>query len=63
MFDNPELDEFKPEIIFIHTSFRNITELPVISDDAAAISDKLDRQYAAFPCNVGKAVQQIRKRS
>lgn len=48
MFDNPELDEFKPEIVFIHTSFRNITELPVISDDAAAISDKLDRQYEHF---------------
>ena len=48
MFDNPKLDEFKPEIIFIHTSFRNITELPVISDDAAAISDKLDRQYEHF---------------
>lgn len=48
MFDNPKLDEFKPEIIFIHTSFRNITELPAISDDAAAISDKLDRQYEHF---------------
>lgn len=48
MFDNPKLDEFKPEIIFIHTSFRNITELPTISDDAAAISDKLDRQYEHF---------------
>ena len=28
MFDNPELLEFHPDLIFIHTTVRNITEAP-----------------------------------
>ncbi|MDO5118216.1 MAG: hypothetical protein Q4D34_06995, partial [Eggerthellaceae bacterium] len=28
MFPNPELEEFKPDVIFIHTSFRNLANLP-----------------------------------
>lgn len=32
MFDNPELVEFNPEIIYIHTSNRNITAWPNVLD-------------------------------
>ncbi len=32
MFDNPELVEFRPDIIYIHTSNRNITKWPSVSD-------------------------------
>lgn len=28
MFDNPELESFQPDLIFIHTTSRNITEAP-----------------------------------
>ena len=28
VFGNPELDEFKPDIIYLHTTFRNITRFP-----------------------------------
>jgi len=32
MFDNPELAAFMPDIIYIHTSNRNITKWPSVSD-------------------------------
>ena len=28
MFENPELEAFQPDLIFIHTTSRNITEFP-----------------------------------
>ena len=34
MFDNPELAAFKPDIVYIHTSSRNITRWPAVSDRA-----------------------------
>lgn len=48
MFPNEELETFSPDIIYIHTTGRNITEYPVLSDDAAAVEEKLDRQYQHF---------------
>lgn len=48
MFPNPELEEFKPDIIYIHTSFRNITELPTISDEKNSVEQKIKNQYYHF---------------
>lgn len=45
MFDNPELVEFAPEIIYIHTSDRNITSYPVVADSAEAVDEKLGFEY------------------
>lgn len=36
-FGNPELDAFKPDVIFIHTSVRNVREWPAFGDDSAAV--------------------------
>lgn len=48
MFPNPELEEFQPDIIYIHTTNRNITEEPAVSDDTAQVEAKLTRQYEHF---------------
>ncbi len=48
MFDNPELVEFAPDLVYIHTSNRNITRYPGISDDSAQIEDMLEEQYGRF---------------
>lgn len=48
VFGNPELSEFKPEIVFIHTTSRNIEEKPVVGEDAASVSEKLEREYRRF---------------
>ena len=48
MFPGPELSEFKPDIVYIHTSIRNITNAPDISDTAESASAKLDSEYEHF---------------
>ena len=42
MFDDPELLAFRPDIIFIHTTSRNIGDFPEITDDPDTVSRKLD---------------------
>lgn len=48
VFGSPELDEFKPELVFIHTCSRNIEEKPTVGEDAKSVSEKLEREYARF---------------
>lgn len=48
MFDNAELVEFAPDLIYIHTSNRNITRYPSVGDDGAQIDDMLEEQYEHF---------------
>ena len=48
MFENAELVEFKPDIIFIHTSTRNITSFPTVRDSANTIDSMLSEQFSHF---------------
>ncbi len=48
MFGTPELDAFAPDIVYIHTSWRNITAFPSLADDAAAVDALLEAEYARF---------------
>ena len=48
MFDNPELMAFKPDIIFIHTSSRNIKDFPGIRDSEEQITELVEEVYAPF---------------
>ena len=48
MFENAELQQFQPEIIFIHTSNRNIIEYPEISDSAEQVTEKLHTEFERF---------------
>lgn len=48
IFENSELEEFKPDIIYIHTTNKNIYEYPIMSDDSKIISEKLNREYKKF---------------
>ncbi len=48
MFDNPELVEFKPDIIFIHTSTRNIKNFPTMRDSRESVDALLTEQFAHF---------------
>lgn len=48
MFDNPELQAFAPDLIFIHTSNRNISAFPNVADSEAQIEDMLMEQYGHF---------------
>ena len=48
MFENPELDHFEPDLIFVHTSNRNITAYPAPGDPEEKIEAMLGEQYAHF---------------
>lgn len=48
MFGTPELTAFKPNVIFIHTSNRNITLYPESGDDVDAIDGLLAAEYEKF---------------
>lgn len=48
VFQNADLEEFNPDIIYIHTSNRNITRFPLLSDTEKEISSALDEQMQKF---------------
>lgn len=48
LFGNPELDRFHPDIVFIHTSNRNIIHYPEIIDTPEQIEEKLHSEYGRF---------------
>ena len=47
MFDNPELVSFAPDLIFIHTTNRNIV-FPAVSDSEEQVDGLLAEQYDHF---------------
>lgn len=48
VFGTPELSEFKPELVFIHTCSCNIEEKPTVGEDGKSVSEKLEREYARY---------------
>ncbi len=48
MFPGEELKGFNPDVIFIHTSNRNIPDYPVMGDDSDAVDNKLSKVYNHF---------------
>lgn len=49
MFENPELERFRPDIIFIHTSSRNLDFFPENTTcTETEMNDALDSQYEHF---------------
>ncbi|MGN1111383.1 MAG: HAD-IIIC family phosphatase [Oscillospiraceae bacterium] len=48
VFGNAELVEFKPELVFIHTTFRNLEQLPDILESAESVEQKLESEYSRF---------------
>ena len=48
MFPNPELEEFAPDLIYICTCIRNITEFPAVGDSVQTINEKLETVMNKF---------------
>lgn len=48
MFPNPALEEFHPDILYIHTSNRNIEQYPSLEDDSTLVTQKLQAEYERF---------------
>ena len=48
VFDDGSLAAFKPDFLYIHTSRKNLQQLPVPSDSEADVAAKLDAEWARF---------------
>lgn len=48
MFDNPELKEFKPDVIYIHTTQLNINNCPESCDSSDNIQSKFETELNKF---------------
>ena len=48
MFDNPELTRFAPDLVYIHTSNRNVASYPAVTDTAERIEVLAQEQYEHF---------------
>ena len=48
MFGNEELDSFSPDIIFIHTNWRNIRLFPNINNSLEEVTEILTSEFARF---------------
>lgn len=48
MFDNPELEAFAPDIVYIHTSNRNIRNYPMLGQSEAEVDALLEADYDHF---------------
>lgn len=48
MFPGDELIEFAPDIVFIHTTNRNISNFPLMTDDKSKVENLLESEYGKF---------------
>lgn len=48
LFENPELWAFKPDIVFIHTTWQNVTCFPDLLEDEAAVEEHVRREMSRF---------------
>ena len=48
MFSAPELLEFKPDLVYVHTSNRNISAYPAMTDGAEDVASRLESELARF---------------
>lgn len=48
MFPPRELQDFKPDVIYIHTTNRNVTSYPMVSYDRDAVERMADTEYGKF---------------
>jgi len=48
LFENPELWSFKPEIVFVHTTWQNVSQFPDIRSSEAAAKQRLQTEMSRF---------------
>jgi FkbH-like protein len=48
LFANPDLWKFKPDIVFIHTTWRNLSESPELLEDTAFTEERVGRELTRF---------------
>ena len=59
VFGNQELSDFNPDIIYIHTSWRNIPEFPTTSSSREEVNALLENTYRHFEMMWGKIAERF----
>ncbi|MCF0127908.1 MAG: HAD-IIIC family phosphatase, partial [Pseudobutyrivibrio sp.] len=57
VFSNPELEEFKPEIVYVCTSVRNLITWPSLTDSSESVNAKLQAEIEKY-ITIWEALQQ-----
>jgi len=48
LFENAELAAFKPEIVFIHTTWQNVSQFPEVLEDGSAVEGRIRSEMSRF---------------
>ena len=48
MFENPELKSFAPDLIYVHTTYRNLRNLPTVQMSTEEVDAGLDAEFVRF---------------
>lgn len=48
LFENPDLWSFKPDVVFIHTTWRNVSEFPGLMESKADVEERIQREVSRF---------------
>ena len=48
LFENPDLWNFKPDIVFIHTTWHNVSQFPELMEDEGEVEQRARREVARF---------------
>ena len=48
LFQNPDLWNFKPDIVFIHTTWHNVSEFPQLMEPEAEVEQRVGREMERF---------------
>jgi FkbH-like protein len=48
LFENPDLWNFKPDIVFIHTTWHNVSQFPELLEAEAEVEHRVRREMARF---------------
>jgi FkbH-like protein len=48
LFENPELWNFKPDVVFIHTTWQNVSGFPELMEPETEVEQRVSREMARF---------------
>ena len=48
LFENPELWEFKPEIVYLHTTWHNVSQFPELLEGQAEVEHRVRQEMSRF---------------
>jgi FkbH-like protein len=48
LFESPELWQFKPDIVFFHTTWRNVSQFPELLEGEAQVQQRVEAEMARF---------------